>query len=77
MELGSEKRKEILANRRIDSSLYNLRIKVDTALNNDISYTKVSQVDDISWKLIDCLVEHKVYIKIYQRQSLSSHEQSY
>lgn len=63
MEPVSEKRKAKIANRQINSSLYNLRLKVDTALNNAISYAKVSQVDDISWKLIDCLVEHKVQLK--------------
>lgn len=57
---GTEKKKEIDSNKKIFGCLYDLRIKVEEAVSRDIHYATVSRVEDASWKMVSCLVEHKV-----------------
>lgn len=57
---GNEKNQELKANKKMRDCLYNLKVKVDTAIKRDIHYAKVDNVDVLSWKFIDCLVEQEV-----------------
>lgn len=48
------------ANQTIFICIENLITIVADALHREIPYANVRHVVDASWKLIDCLVEHKV-----------------
>lgn len=47
-------------NKKIQNCLYDLNLKVDDATNKAIGLNKVSNVVEVSWKLIDCLIEDEV-----------------
>lgn len=58
-----EKREAVYAcyaNKKMNGCIYDLKIKVEQAIIIDICYSKVSNVDNASWKLIACLVDNGV-----------------
>lgn len=58
---GKKKKKPFKdANKKINDCLYDLSVKVDEATNKNLCFTKISEVDEVSWKVIDCLVKDEV-----------------
>lgn len=57
---GLGKKIDYYANNKIEFCVYTLRNKVEEAIQKDIYYANIGDMDVASWKFIDCLVENKV-----------------
>lgn len=62
VKTGQKKMEMKNANKKMKECLYNMRIKVDAAIEKHIHYSQVLNVQDISWKLISCIDENMVKI---------------
>lgn len=50
-------------NKTIKDCISNFNSKLDLAATENIYVSKVSGVEEVAWKLIDCLVENEVNIQ--------------
>lgn len=54
------KKKKLSKNIKIEFCIYKLRNKVEEAIQKNINYADISNMDVVSWNFIDCLVENEV-----------------